>query len=72
MNNITKRIAYRFKLDTDSSVTILRPLSNEYTHNGNFIVIYESAYSVVDIHILTIEKIVEKFGIDIKDLKDTL
>jgi hypothetical protein len=66
-----KRTGYIFPIeDGEASITILKPLSGELTHNGQYLVIYEDAHGITELLLMKLSEIAYTYGIDQRDLED--
>lgn len=65
-----KRTGYTASIDDDqAAITIFRPLSGEYLHNGQYLVIYEDAQGILGMNTFTKEQISSTYNILEKDLE---
>ena len=71
MYNHRKRTGYSFDIDDgESSITILRPLSQEISHDGTYLVLEEDAYGKAELKFLRKDQIAAEYAIDQRDLED--
>lgn len=54
----------------DSVITIMKPLSGEFT--TQVLVIYEDAYADIDMRLMTPDAVASNYGVDIQEIEEFL
>ena len=71
MHKHRKRTGYTFQIESgEAALTIIRPLSGEFLHNGTYLVLYEDAHGMAELKFFKKSEISSIYGLKPEDLED--
>jgi len=71
MYKFRKRTGYSFNIrDGEATITVIKPLSQEISHNGKYLVMYEDAHGIFGVRTLNKSEITSIYGISSEDLEE--